>query len=245
MENAFEARDQKRFAHDGVKLVAHRGASGVERENSAAAFIAAGNRSYWGIETDVHVTADGYYVILHDERTGRVADIDIDIEKSTLDEIKKVHLLDFDGRAREDLVLPMLSDYVRICKAYGKYAVLELKNRFTKAQIGEIIDIVGAEGMLPYTIFISFEFDNLIDLKAIDPSLTAQFLTGEWSDDLPNVLAQAGLGLDAYYEILNAERIAALHAKGCTVNCWTVDKVEDAIALCEAGVDQITSNKLE
>ena len=32
-------------------MVAHRGVSGLEKENTLAAFIAAGNRSYYGVET--------------------------------------------------------------------------------------------------------------------------------------------------------------------------------------------------
>ena len=37
-------------------MVAHRGVSGIEKENTCAAFVAAGNRSYYGVETDVHRT---------------------------------------------------------------------------------------------------------------------------------------------------------------------------------------------
>ena len=55
-----------------VKMVAHRGLSGIERENTNPAFVAAGNRSYWGIETDVHKTSDGQFIIIHDETTERV-----------------------------------------------------------------------------------------------------------------------------------------------------------------------------
>lgn len=32
-----------------TKVIAHRGMSGIERENTAAAFVAAGNRGYFGI----------------------------------------------------------------------------------------------------------------------------------------------------------------------------------------------------
>ena len=32
-----------------TKLIAHRGLSGIETENTAAAFVAAGNRDYYGI----------------------------------------------------------------------------------------------------------------------------------------------------------------------------------------------------
>ena len=48
-----------------TQLVAHRGLSGIETENTNAAFVAAGNRSYYGIETDVHRTADGKFIIYH------------------------------------------------------------------------------------------------------------------------------------------------------------------------------------
>ena len=38
-----------------VKMIAHRGLSGLEAENTCAAFVAAGNREkYFGIECDIH-----------------------------------------------------------------------------------------------------------------------------------------------------------------------------------------------
>ena len=61
--------DTIKIDKNNVKLIAHRGVSGIERENTAAAFVAAGNRSYYGIETDVHVTKDGKFVIIHDDDT--------------------------------------------------------------------------------------------------------------------------------------------------------------------------------
>lgn len=53
--------DTIRFQHTRAQVVAHRGLSGLETENTCAAFVAAGNRSYFGIETDVHRTADGCF----------------------------------------------------------------------------------------------------------------------------------------------------------------------------------------
>jgi len=62
-----------------VRIIAHRGLCGLEPENTHAAFIAAGNRSYYGIESEVHKTADGYYVMMHDENTLRMSGDDIEI----------------------------------------------------------------------------------------------------------------------------------------------------------------------
>ena len=84
--------DTIKLQTNGVKMIAHRGLSGIERENTYPAFVAAGNRSYFGIETDVHVTLDGKFVIIHDETTERVSlgKINLNVENCTFDEIKDV-----------------------------------------------------------------------------------------------------------------------------------------------------------
>ena len=85
-------------------MVAHRGMSGIEKENTHAAFVAAGNRSHFGIETDVHVTLDGKFVCIHDDTTGRVAIDNLKIEESTFDTLRALLLCDKDGaKGRTDL----------------------------------------------------------------------------------------------------------------------------------------------
>lgn len=65
--------DTIRINSGSTKIIAHRGLSGIERENTCPAFVAAGNRSYFGIETDVHITNEGKFVIIHDETTEKVS----------------------------------------------------------------------------------------------------------------------------------------------------------------------------
>ena len=38
--------DTIKINSNGVKIIAHRGLSGIEKENTCPAFVAAGNRSY-------------------------------------------------------------------------------------------------------------------------------------------------------------------------------------------------------
>lgn len=233
-----------------VKMIAHRGVSGLETENSIAAFLAAGNRSYYGIETDVHVTADGRFVVIHDDNAKRVSGRDVVVEQATLAELSDVRLnmLRYDGlqnETRSDLYIPTLGEYIGVCKHYDKYAILELKNQMKQEHILGIANEIRALGYLEKTVFISFCWDNLAILKQYVPSQTVQFLTGEWTDDLPKKLKNAGFDLDAEYRILTAERVKMLHDEGIFVNCWTCDGAEDAIRLRDMGVDYITSNILE
>lgn len=227
-------------------MIAHRGLSGIEKENTNAAFIAAGNRSYFGIETDVHKTADGYFVTIHDDRTGRVAIDDLEVEKSTFDTLRRLVLCDKDGnKGREDLHIPTLKEYIGTCKRYEKTAVLELKNEFTKEEIGEICEEIKGIGYLENVIFISFAFENLVKLRELYPEQRVQFLCDGYEDDLVQRLCERKFDLDILYTSLTPERIDILHKAGIKINCWTCDDKETAEALCKAGIDYITSNILE
>ena len=227
-------------------MVAHRGVSGIEKENTCSAFVAAGNRSYFGIETDVHRTLDGRFVCIHDDTTGRVAIDNLKVEESTFDTLRSLVLADTDGvKGRADLRIPTLQEYVRICKKYGKVGVLELKNALEPADIQKIIDIIRAEDYLSGIIFISFCLETMICLRGLLPQQPCQFLISSFPDDLIDTLVKYDLDLDIYYKALTEENLAALKEKGIRVNVWTVDRPEDAARLIGWGVDYITSNILE
>ena len=60
-------------------------------ENSLAAFRAAVEKGY-GMELDVHLTADGHLVVHHDDSLQRLTGVDIRISQSTLQQIRACHL---------------------------------------------------------------------------------------------------------------------------------------------------------
>ena len=232
-----------------VKMVAHRGLSGIERENTIPAFLAAGNRSYFGVETDIHRTADGRYVDIHDETTSRVTRgaVNINVEESSYDAVKDIVLPDKDGSTmRQDIRIPLLGEYIHICKKYDKTCVLELKNAFSREEIREIIAIIREYDYLDKVIFISFVLANCLTLRDLLPQQSVQWLTAkELTEELLQTLIEQRLGLDSYYKVLTAEVVERLHAAELEVNCWTVDDPQWAQKLVEMGVDYITSNILE
>lgn len=227
-------------------LVAHRGLSGLEMENTCAAFVAAGNRSYFGVETDIHRTGDGNFILLHDGDTARVARDSVNVEETTFDTLRKLRLCDRDGtKNRADLHLPTLEEYVDICKRYEKACVLELKSDFTEEEVRGIIGRVKALGWLDHVIFIAFDYENLLWVRKVLPEQPCQFLTEKIPEGLAEKLAASRIGLDVYYPSLTRELVQEFHEKGVQVNCWTVNEKADAERLIDWGVDFITTNILE
>lgn len=230
----------------GTHMVAHRGLSGIELENTNAAFIAAGNRSYYGIETDVHKTADGEFVVIHDDDTNRVCEQHMPVEGTDFDTLRGLLLTARDGQKdRADMKVPTLREYISTCKRYEKTAVLELKNEFSKEEIRSILDEIVEEGYLEHVIFISFAFINLVHVRSFYPEQPVQFLTNTYADDLLQILKAHGFDIDILYTELTAERVQKFHDYGVKVNCWTCDDKDYAEMLTAAGIDYITSNILE
>ena len=235
-----------KFNKNSTKIVAHRGLSGIEKENTNAAFVAAGNRSYYGIETDIHRTSDGRFVVCHDDDLKRVAGVDIAVESTTLAELQSIVLFDKDGtKNREDLRVSVLENYLSICKKYEKHCVLELKSDFTDEEISQIIEIVKSFDYLENVTFISFIYSNMTKIRKICPTQSVQFLFSKFDDEMIERLIAARIDVDVYYKVLTKEIIDLLHENGLKVNCWTVDNPESAEILSAWGVDYITSNILE
>lgn len=243
--------DTVKIKSKSTKIIAHRGLSGLESENTNAAFVAAGNRSYYGIECDMHVTKDGKFPVIHDDNTLRVSGVDMDVEKSTLEELKKIRLFDRQSNGniskleRSDYVIPVLKDYISICKKYNKKAVLELKNEMPKSDIKNIIEEIKQLDYFEDVIFISFSRENMLAVRGLEPTANVQFLASKYSNELVEWLIVNRFDFDVYYKMITKELVYVLHQSGLKINCWTVDDPEDAKKLIDLGVDYITSNILE
>lgn len=235
-----------KFRKGNTLIVAHRGLSGIEKENTNSAFVAACNRSYYAVETDIHRTLDGKFIINHDSNLKRVAGENIPIEEVSLAVSQSVVLYDVDGsKDRLDLRPTYLENYLSICKKYEKHCVLELKSDFTLREIKKIISIIKGYNYLENVTFISFKLENLVKVRKILPEHSVQFLVWEINDEIIHKLTEHKMDVDVYYKALTEQNIADVHAAGFKVNCWTVNDKKTALKLVKWGIDLITTNILE
>lgn len=235
-----------KFEKGAVRVVAHRGLSGIERENTNAAFVAAGNRSYYGIETDIHRTADGHFIVNHDMTLARVAGENVQVEEVSLAVSQSVTLFDKnDTKSRADLRPTTLENYISICKTYEKHCVLELKSDFTEEETARFIDVIRSFDYLEHVTFISFTYENLVKVRSLLPTQSVQFLFKEFTEEILERVIADGMDVDVRYTALDADVVKRLHDAGLCVNCWTVDDKDAAEQLVAMGVDFITTNILE
>ncbi len=228
------------------RLVAHRGLSGLEKENTCAAFLAAGLRGYWGVETDVQPTADGRFVCSHDADLRRVSGAGFDIRSHSLAETQAVPLPDPDGATfRSDLRVPLFEDYLAICRKYGRVPVVELKGPFGSRTVRKVVALVRGAGLLDRAVFISFHWSDCERVRRICPDNEVLFLGGPDPAIPMERHAALRIGADYRADLVTPELVGAFHAAGLRVNAWTVDTLAGAARLLDMGVDLITTDILE
>ena len=91
------------FLEEKFLAFAHRGGNELATENSFRAFKSAVDIGYKYLETDVHLTKDGFLIAFHDDTLDRVTDKSGLIRDLTLSEIKKAKIAGTDE-------IPLLSE---------------------------------------------------------------------------------------------------------------------------------------
>lgn len=227
-----------------VKMIAHMGYHEECMSNTVEAFIAAGERSYYGIESDVRITADGKFVMFHDASITDAEGNTYVIRETKLEDIKDIRLLD-NGVATE-YKLPLLEDYIKVCKDYGKTPILELKDTHTTEELELLISAIDSVGYLAETVFISFSWDNCVRVRELLPDNTVMYLTEEnFKESLIDQLVEYNIDLNINRKCFYKPHVEKLHLNGIKVATFTCDDAKETEKLISWGVDFVTTNVLE
>lgn len=227
-------------------MIAHRGLSGIETENTLAAFVAAANRSYFGIECDVHASKDGKIIVTHDDTLLRLGMLNLYIPSFRYDEIRRFSLIDRKtGNLSEHMTIPLLEDVIVLCKTYQKHAFVELKNNLDADALDQVAAIIRAVGWVEHTSIISFQDKYLLHMKKHHPDFVLYLLSEKLDEKVLDFCEKHGIHLDVRHDQLDEASIKRLHLIGLKAAVWTVDDKDTAERLIKLGVDYITSNILE
>lgn len=229
-----------------TKVIAHRGLSGLETENTIESFVAAGNRSFFGMECDIHLTKDNHFIISHDDNLKRLTGKDELLCDLTLKEVLKKNIINHNSNYENNKVhFCTLVDFLLLCKKYKKHAVVEVKISLDDKSINALISICNSYYNLDNITFISFNLENMINLRKKLPSQSLQFLVDKKIKKAILICKQFHLNIDADYKLLKGDIIKKCHQNNIVVNCWTVNDVKWAKKLIAKNVDYITTNILE
>lgn len=158
-------------------LMAHRGNRVSCPENTIAAFRRAIEEGADILETDLHLTADGAFVCIHDATVDRTTDGSGDVAGMTLGEIKALSAAH--GRAEfSSERVPTLAELAALMVADVALA-LELKSdRFLEPQVcRDLVAELDRTGIRAQTVMLSFSMARIQVVRAVAPDIPIGWIT--------------------------------------------------------------------
>lgn len=224
----------------GTAIIAHRGAwkkNGLP-ENSIASLKEAIRLRCYGSEFDVRMTADDSLVINHDPAYNKLS-----IEKTSYALLVQKTLPNGER-------LPTLREYILAGTTNNNVTklVCEIKPSGigqAKKIVNKVVQLVHELNAAEKTIYISFDYEMLKEIRRIDPHAPIQYLDG---NKTPEQLKADGIGgADYHYSVFlnNPVWIKRAQQNNIELNAWTVNDTPTMDWLLSHHFNQVTTNEPE
>lgn len=231
----------------GVQYIAHRGSNADYPENTVLAFEAV--TRHWGIETDIQVTSDGTWVCMHDSTVDRTTDGTGTVASKTLAQIKALKVDTGSNLAALTDVqkrVPTFDEFLAVCKKNRRVPIIEIKaGNYSAANYDEIVVRLRKFNLVQSPVFISFDYQALVEIKKRIPAVYVQYLVNSITDQAIDDAKALGInsGISVKYNDVSVteENIVKIHNAGLVAACWTVPDTQFD-ALVSLGFDYITTD---
>lgn len=226
--------------------VAHRGYSSVAPENTLAAVAAGMRTGAEYVEIDVHTTADGLPVVLHDQTVDRTTEGSGDVAVLPGAQVTALDAGSWFSPAFAGQHLPTFAQVLDLLETGSSTLLLEIKGPETSAEVERVVDMVVEAGLEDRVVLQSFDVAALRSAREHAPQIPRGLLRGSLDAD-PVAVAQ-GLGAVMYNPSATAllarpSVVADLNEAGIAVMPYTVNSAADWARLTEIGVDGVITDR--
>ncbi|MBQ7170050.1 MAG: glycerophosphoryl diester phosphodiesterase membrane domain-containing protein [Synergistaceae bacterium] len=226
--------------NSSVKIVAHRAGGVMAPENSLEGLERAIEHGCYGSETDTQRTADGEYIINHDDSFKRLTGVDRKPAEMTLAEVRKLTITDpATGRTAS---VPTAWEMLDTIKGREKL-FLELKGATADRRMADdLVKIIREKNCAEDVVLISLKYSVMDYVKTRYP----EFQTG--------ILIFGGIGNVARLncdiiimeeEMTSDRRISQIHAGGKQAFVWTVNTEAGLYRAMRSECDGIITDQVE
>jgi glycerophosphoryl diester phosphodiesterase len=238
--------------NDGPIAFAHRGGAAENMENTWASFTHAVQLGYRYMETDVHATADGVVVAIHDPDLARVSGRKDLIRSLSWKEVSSVELNSSDHVPRLDELLEAWPD-VRWN--------IDAKHDSAVSALAEMLKRCDAVDRVCVTAFSDRRLERLKRLvgprlcTAMGPAAVGTLRLTSLSPWAPAAMSRAALlpfrrfgavQVPTRYrniEITEPRFLRTAHNAGLQVHVWTIDDEAEMVRLLDLGVEGIMTDR--
>ena len=229
-------------------FIGHRGCN-IGVENTVEAYRNGVDvYGYDGLECDVRVTKDGFYVISHDETTNRLGG-NLTVANATLAELQAEEYTQTRNGVTYTGHICTVAEYLEVCVEKGVIPVIELKwttgiNNNDMSNFDGLAHLVIDQGLTDKAIFLTSMKKSQEYIATHYPQFTRQWLCNDNWQGNEEWCQEYGLNPSISTGNFDANTVKKFHNMGLNVAMWTVDTKANYLKYGNMGVYMMTCNSL-
>lgn len=215
-----------------------------------AAFRLALEHGADGIEFDVHVSADGVPVVLHDANVRRTTAGAGAVQRMKLSQIRELDAGAWYDAAFSGERIPTLDEVLALAADAGAAVFPEIKGHRTVADLRLVCDSLARHALLDRTVLLAFDWRDLAAARELQPEITLGFELDR-AGRLPYALramerfGNAVLSCSTALILQDDRVLRTVREVGFPVAAWTVNDPLVGISLAAAGVETLITDDVE
>lgn len=213
-----------------MKLMGHRGARDKAPENTMRSFEALLESPVEVVEFDIHESADGIWVVHHDDTLDRTTNSTGFLGAHTWAQLLKV-------RTKEGDRIPRLEDALNLFKDTHMQLQIEIKSFGDFAKLGTILK---QNISIRQLTLISFNHNWLYKFKTLHPEIkTTCLLFGLPLNPVEIIKSANADGISVSVNWIDQELVKKCHAANLTVTAWNANNIETFQEMKSLGIDYL------
>jgi glycerophosphoryl diester phosphodiesterase len=226
-----------------IHIIAHRGASAYEPENTLRAFERAIDMGATVLELDIHLSRDGHPIVIHDAELSRTTNGTGRVDDLPLEQIKR-----FDAGLGEQV--PTLLEVIELARGRAQLYI-ELKGQRTPEPV---VEALRAGTFVDQALAGSFYPWLIQKVKFLEPAVRTSMLVRR--KDRGADFLEWALAVEADYvhpcwenesptphKLVTPAMIADIRRRGLGIILWHEERPEELRELARLDVDGICTNK--
>lgn len=248
------------FENDGPMVIAHQGGEELRPSNTMASFSHAMELGVDVLEMDVHSTADGELVLIHDDTVDRTTDGTGRVNDLTLAELRQLDAGHY-WTADDGASYPYRGQGIQIATLEEVLAAfpgtrfnIEIKQKEPSIAT-QLCETLRRFAVAEQSLVASFHPESITEFRAACPETPTSMVESE----IRTFYVLHRLGLSSLYTppaeaiqvpeqqgdiyILSERFVEDAHGIGLNVHAWTIDETDDMARLLARGLDGIITDR--
>jgi glycerophosphoryl diester phosphodiesterase len=224
-------------------VIAHRGASGHAPENTLAAFRRAVELGAGFIETDLHLTRDARFAVIHDDTLERTTNGRGRVRDYTLAELRELDAGSWFDPKFAGEPIPALDDVLSFARDADVVLYLEIKFAGAFGAHHGLVGALRTNEQVDRAVVISFDAGTLGSVRRLDATIMTGLLFDRPNPEMVKLAEELGARqLAPRGDLLTVELVERAHAADLKVATWTLNEASHMRLGIAAGVDGIMTD---